>query len=444
MIHSFNSCVAIEPDIITIGEKNDNESASLTTFNQPYTAEEIWCFIVQSGMIDASGVADAMNKKRREEILKNHPYAISQGKDGRWRTRVKDEKAPEKRRMIVKSTKEELEKAICDYYAEIENEERGGTTSLEELYEEWIEFKALSVVDTTIDRVRRDWKRYYQGSEITQKPIAKITDLEIERWVKESIRKHDMGRHQYTNFILIIRQMLSYALRLGIIVVNPLDKADLKVTNILRQEHKKPDHTQVFSDDELAKIRELAWADFEEKAYPIHQLVPLAVMFMLDTGIRVGEACALKQEDVLGNILTVQRMVRYPSGEVVDSTKGYFGDRQLPLVPRAQGLVNAARERKQTEGVSENGYLFSMTGEPVPYTAITKAFYKYSRRACRELKSTHKARKTFVAECLEEGMSINTVRQMVGHKDERTTLRCYCYDRNSEAEKREQLERALK
>ena len=32
-------------------------------------------------------------------------------------------------------------------------------------------------------------------------------------------------------------------------------------------------------------------------------------------------------------------------------------------------------------------------------------------------------------------MNINTVRQLVGHVDERTTLNNYCYDRKSEEEK---------
>lgn len=35
----------------------------------------------------------------------------------------------------------------------------------------------------------------------------------------------------------------------------------------------------------------------------------------------------------------------------------------------------------------------------------------------------------------QEGLNINTIRQYVGHEDEKTTLNNYCFDRNSEDEK---------
>jgi integrase len=40
-------------------------------------------------------------------------------------------------------------------------------------------------------------------------------------------------------------------------------------------------------------------------------------------------------------------------------------------------------------------------------------------------------------------MNINTIREMVGHADERTTMNSYCYDRRTEDERRAILERAL-
>ena len=42
--------------------------------------------------------------------------------------------------------------------------------------------------------------------------------------------------------------------------------------------------------------------------------------------------------------------------------------------------------------------------------------------------------KTFISNLISTEMNINTVRQYVGHEDERTTLRNYCFDRDSEEE----------
>ena len=40
-------------------------------------------------------------------------------------------------------------------------------------------------------------------------------------------------------------------------------------------------------------------------------------------------------------------------------------------------------------------------------------------------------------------INLNTVREMVGHSDERTTLGNYCFDRNTEIEKANLIEKAL-
>ena len=51
-----------------------------------------------------------------------------------------------------------------------------------------------------------------------------------------------------------------------------------------------------------------------------------------------------------------------------------------------------------------------------------------------EQKSSHKARKTFVSAALDAGINLNTVREAVGHQDERTTLQSYLYDRSGDEE----------
>ena len=61
----------------------------------------------------------------------------------------------------------------------------------------------------------------------------------------------------------------------------------------------------------------------------------------------------------------------------------------------------------------------------------------------KEYKSLHKSRKTYVSALHDGNVNINTIRELVGHKDERTTLGCYVYDRNSDAEKKNMIQKAL-
>ena len=51
-------------------------------------------------MLDVSTVQNAIEMKERNEILKNHPYKIYQGKDGFWHTYIQE---TDKRKQIKSS-----------------------------------------------------------------------------------------------------------------------------------------------------------------------------------------------------------------------------------------------------------------------------------------------------------------------------------------------------
>ena len=398
-------------------------------------ASEILNFLISNGSIDIGGVEDAMNQRRREKILREHPYAITRQKDGRWRTYVKDASKPSGRRLIARSTRESVEDGICESYGMTSEQMKREKATLADIFDEWIDYKEVHVADTTLARVKRDWKRYYQDAEIINKPIRDLTKLELDIWVHETIRRFSMNKHQYANFSLIIRQMLDFAVDLDIISKNLFRDVKVDTRVVLEREHKKPDESQVYTRHEFEMLQEHAWKDFNKSEHPVHQLTPLAVLFMFMTGVRVGEVCALKYSDIDGNKMSVRRTVRDAGNEVVEHTKGTFGDRIVPLVPQAMGLIEAARSRQSEEGASTEGYLFSMNDKPLLYSSVTKAFYRYCKELGIKPKSSHKARKTFVSMMIDQGMNINTVRQLVGHVDERTTLNNYCYDRSSEEDK---------
>ena len=411
--------------------------------NQHINAEEILSFMTTNGMIDLDGVETQMRISRRKKIIDAHPYSIYEGSDGRWHTYVKDETKGSGRRMIVRKTQEDLETCLCEYYeADYAKRQMQGET-MESLYEAWIEYKSLHVASTTVERTRRDWQRYYEGKEIVRRPIKLLTKLEIDIWVHEMIRKFKMNKHQWANFRSIINQELDYAVDLDLIQDNPFKRVKVDTRRMLAPEHKKPDHTQVYLKDEIPKLQQYAWDDFNKRVHPIHQLTPLAVMFMFVTGVRVGEVCGLRYEDIDGKRIVVRRFVRSQTNEVVDGTKGNHSERTVPLVPEALQLIETAKARQREEGVSDEGYIFSMRETPILYSSVTKAFTKYCRYMGIIPKSSHKARKTFISSLIDGKININTVRQYAGHVDERTTLNNYCYDRSSEDEKYEQMRKAL-
>ena len=102
-----------------------------------------------------------------------------------------------------------------------------------------------------------------------------------------------------------------------------------------------------------------------------------------------------------------------------------------------------ANERQKSCGVSDDGYIFSMTDGPLSYDALRYCYNKYSKEMGIPVKSSHKARKTYISSLYSEGVNPNTIRALVGHTYERTTLHNYCFDRSESTEKITLIERAL-
>lgn len=408
-----------------------------------FSEKEILSFLVRNGSIDLSDVANDMTKARRDLFLKGHPYAISQGSDGRWRTYFKDDTKPSGRVMIAKSSLEKLQDAIVEHYEDKEESTRLTKVTLEDLYDEWLEYKKLHTDSASyLYRIGTEWDKHYKGKEIAKTPIAKLTKLQLDEWAHRLIKTYSMSRKQYYNTTMIMRQMLEYAIDRGIIEANPFSRVKPE-SKLFRKVHKKSSETQVFSKAEEAALEEVAWQDFHDRVHHVRQLVPLAVLFMFYTGVRISEVCTLRYEDIEGDEIHIQRMYLDYEGRVVERTKSDAGERYVYMPAKAREIIDAARARQIEEGVSSSGYLFSMNDGPCPYDAVRKCFAKF----CKDLgiinKSSHKARKTYISTLIDAGVNINTIREMVGHADERTTYNSYCFDRTDKTERKRIIEAAL-
>ena len=393
------------------------------------------------GSIDLDGVREMMVDIERKKILDDHPFSISQGNDGRWRTRVKDETAKTGRRQIVKSTKEKLEDAIIEYYLRTDERLTRIRMTLRELYPRWLKYKALHNAETYIPRIESEWNRFYENSSIVDKPIRDLKKLELDEWAHSLIREHDMTKTQYYNMSLIMRQCLDYAVDLEIIDDNQFRKVNIDGRRMFRKVRKKKDSTQVYSKDEVIILFQKAWTDFEFSTRLVYRLAPLALMFQFFTGVRIGELCALKFTDIENGILSVSRMLQKDTDKVVEHTKSHE-DREVILTDGALELVEIAR-RYQEEHDCQSEYIFSITEKPLEYREVNALLKKYCKSVGILYRPSHSSRKTYISSLIDAGININTVRSYAGHADERTTYFNYCYDRTPDAEKKQLLEKAL-
>lgn len=408
---------------------------------QQFTEKEVLAFLMDNGKIKSDDVIEEMNKIQREKLLnERHPYKIWQSTDGRWRTYIATENAAMNRKLVIKTSKVVLEEFLIEHY-QLDEKSRGYT--LRTFYPEWLEYKRLlTTAEPYITRINTDWKKYYLDTKIIDIPLKKLDKLTLDTWAHRLIKDYQMTKNQYYNCTVIMRQALLYAVDRGIIPSSPFAGVVIDGKRLFRKVKKKMDSRQVFSKTEVKEITEMAWDDFYNHV-KVYELAPLAVLFQLQTGVRIGEACAVKYEDIENpDYIHIQRMWRRDTREVVEHTKTDCGDRQIPLTSAAKKIIQAAQERQQELKV-DSEYIFSIDENPLIDRAIATLYTKYCKKMGIIKKSSHTSRRTFISALIDEQVSINTVRQVAGHSSEKTTLRNYTFDRSSEVERLEKFEKAL-
>ena len=407
-------------------------------------AQKIVDFALQHGILNLDDVQNQLNKKRKKELLAQHAYKIWQGSDSRYRTYIDDSTKPSGRKLIVKTSEEDLTNFLVSYYEDQDQKSLYRNFSLEKIYPQWLEYKSLhTTAQNSIRRINNDWNKYYLNTDIIHVPLQNLNKLTLDTWAHRLIQKHSMTKKKYYNSTIIMRQSLDYAVDLGIIESNPFSLISIDGKKLFQKVKKKPDYTQVFLTNEIKPLAQMAWEDFFHSNRLVHKLAPLAILFQFQTGLRIGELCAVRYEDLESdNSIHIQRMFRYETNEIVEHTKTDCGDRIIPLTDLAMKYIQLAKEFQVKQGITTS-YIFSINEAPLSPRSVSYLYNKYCDQMDVIRKSSHKTRKTFISALLDGKVNLNTVREIAGHADERTTLGCYCYDRNNELEKKNLITRAL-
>lgn len=429
-------------------------------------------YAIENGIINLIDVQEKVSNMERDMILANHPYDIWQGKNGKWYTHLPDVENGG-RLLRKRSSEEKIKDMIVNFYSpepeQVKAPQRKSTQkkvadektpdkekefTFRELYPLWLEHKKLRCDSNgtcaTIRRIGVDWNAYYLNDEehLIDIPLTSLTKEFLDDWVHRKIRKYNMTKKKYYNMSLILRQGLEYATG-RFITTNPFEKITVE-SKMYQTVKKKADQTQVFLTNEQPLIIENLYKQFENTGNPIS----LGVILDFEIGVRVGELSSLKESDIEGNYIHVQRQqvrnyisddginYRQSGYKIVEHTKSDAGDRYVYLNKKAKELISQILLVKKNDN-NKSEYLFYYQNKL--FSPIS--FVKRIEHACNDIgipeKRMHKIRKTYVSALIDGGLNINTIREMVGHADERTTYGNYCFNRRTSSETEEMIELAL-
>lgn len=269
-----------------------------------------------------------------------------------------------------------------------------------------------------------------------------------------STRLPDITSAQLTAFFLKLKESgLAHSTVIGIYVTcnqlfkqayldesiekNPMDRVQRPRQR--KDEQKK--EVEAFTADELKNI--LSLLDNEPLKWRCF------VRLLIDTGIRRGEACALKWDciDLKDNSAIIKENLCYTpeKGVYIDVTKTgrervvYFSQEAAALLKQYRSEQIAATVRRKDRLIKDNqplqfekiaipDYVFTERGnsEPMHPDAVNRFFQKFGKQHGIEIHA-HKLRHSFASLAIVNGSDIASVSEVLGHADKATTLRVYSH-----------------
>lgn len=363
--------------------------------------------------------------RRGENIFKR--------KDGRWEARYAVEKDG---RSVYRSVygrsyceaKEKRRLAVSLLESAEEETEAIEPCSFEGVALRWLEEIRLSVKESTLTRYHRSVFKYlipyFKGKEITEvdnRTIAPLTEALLSGGGK---RGAPLSPKTVGDVLCVLKSIIIFAIGEGYSVKNEKMRYPLYVKR----------DACVLSRESRKKLE----AVLKNASKPAE----LGILLALFTGLRIGEVCGLKWEDVdlVNFTLSVRRTVARISdisGKSEKRTKIVISEPKtqssVRIIPIPQFLSEILRKN---EGEKENYLLTNSERITEPHSFYLK-YKRFLRINGIENYSFHALRHSFATKCVELGFDAKTLSSILGHSSVSTTLQIYVHP--SLEQKREQM-----
>lgn len=381
--------------------------------------EELLKYAVENGMIDLSYVQEQIEMNKRKELLEKHPYKIWKGGNGYWYTYLPDK--TKGRVLKKKKTKKAIEDIVIEYWKTQEE-----NPTIKEVFEEWNDRRLMleKISNSTHLRNKQVFNRHYKSFGL--KRIKNVSMEDFEEFLEEQIPEYQLTAKAFSNLKTVTRGFLKRARKRKLIEFNSdelfqeLDTSETDFKRVIKE-----DYEEVFDEREMPIIMEYL------KSNP--DTMNLIILLMFVTGIRVGEAVTLRNEDFEGNTFKIRRTETRFIGEdnkykyeVKEFPKSQAGVR-ISIIPEDFSWLSKMIQEQNPFG----DYVFVKDGKRISTQSVRMRL----NRVCKKLniyhKSPHKIRKTYGTILLDHNIDNRLIIGQMGHTDILCTENHYHRNRRS-------------
>ena len=356
-------------------------------------------------------------------------------KDGLYEARIYIGINPTTKKQVVESVYGKTEKEVKEKALQIQKQKsRNEAMNLEHLtvrdwLDKWLnEYKIHSLKRSTYDNYLSLMNTFI---------VPKIGDIRLDKLTRNIVHglyteMTDQGFSASTvhNIHKILHGSLEQAVAEGIVSINPCYKLPLPK---LPAQNEKP-----LTDEEIEKLT----SALRENSYDN------GILFMLNSGMRVGEMLALKWDDInfdegyISVSKTIKRVTRTGiKGEsgtktelAFESPKTENSNRLIPIssalaavLSKQQSYIRTARALS-SDAFKDNGFIFSAeNGSPIDPRNFSRHLESVCTRAGIRKLHSHIFRHTFISIAVKNKVDPRLLKRIVGHANVSMTDSIYTH-----------------
>ncbi len=272
-------------------------------------------YALEHGIIDLDNVSAKIQAMKKAEILKQHTYKIAQGKDLRWRTYITDTNKPNKRRLLVKKNKAELENYIVMHY----EKKKEPVITFNVTFNMYLEYKRNgNYEENTFAKYYSDYNRFFKDTNFGNTRIEFLTNNDIEHFLFNAVTTFKLASQAFCNLRGYIKNTFNFAYTRYMITENVFLRANTEIAKSKTYKKYVEDSEKIVFEEDLQKLIRCLYEDIKKQP---NYMPNYCILLCCWYGLRLSECPAIQWESVTKDKLIICKSERrkrfYSSGGAI-------------------------------------------------------------------------------------------------------------------------------
>lgn len=288
--------------------------------------------------------------------------------------------------------------------------------TLQELFDDYMQYKKSEVRETTWDKSKRMLKLYVITEDLYKTRIDKINIQWLRKW-KQFIEDKDLSIRTRKNIYSEFRAMLNYAVKMEYIPSNPL----LKLGNF-KAPLEIPEEMQFYTPDEFLKYIDVARQSEQWDYYVFFNIA-------FYTGMRKGEINALQWTDVKDGYVNITKSMaqKLKGKDRITPPKNQSSIRKIQIPISLQFVLDEHYERSQDIAGFNDSFFICGGLQALRDSSLNNANERFAKEAGLKRIRIHDFRHSHASLLANEGINIQEIARRLGHSNASITLKVYSH-----------------